>query len=436
MRNTNQRGQLGDMNTGAGSGTGAAGGWVDEGTTVRLDTAADRVALGAPSFIGSEKFRILGTTLMDLGIANEWIQFLSVDAYSRSQIWHTGPDSVLRLGAATTDGDAFGADSDGIVIYKVSDDELGRFKADRFGLTRSSDSSLYYFRVDKTALFYRADPPGGAIHFYVNRSSGFVGIGTDTPLAPLHIVGNCRFDGDLAFDNGTNRNIQIDDAADDTNGDQLYEQAGKGGNSAAAAGRQGGRLWLRSGPGGNCSSGSHNGGLGGILEMWAGYGGQSDQGGNTAGGGGVVHLYGGEGGYGTNGADGGDGGQTSVQGGTGGSTAGGGTEGDGGAVLVRGGGSVQSGGEVTINGGGGGVAHGAVNVGAQSTLAVNIGNAADNPRTTFLGTGIVTLPWIALEERPGNPGGTVNQGKLFTKDVAGVTELFYQRSDGTFLQLS
>jgi hypothetical protein len=148
---------------------------------------------------GGEKFRVVGSVQHDLDVANEWIQYLTQDAFSRYQIWSTMPDSVLRLGADTADGDAFNADSEGIVVYKTSDNELGRMKADRFGLTRASDSSLYYFRVDQSALFYRDDPPGGAIHFYVNRTTGWVGIGSDTPVGTelLRVVGDARIEGKL-----------------------------------------------------------------------------------------------------------------------------------------------------------------------------------------------------------------------------------------------
>ena len=55
-------------------------------------------------------------------------------------------------------------------------------KADRFALTRSSDSSLNYYRVDETRLFYSSNPlagpvyPIGSVHLLVDRATGFVGI--------------------------------------------------------------------------------------------------------------------------------------------------------------------------------------------------------------------------------------------------------------------
>ena len=123
------------------------------------------------------------------------IQLGTLDPFARPQIWNDMPDAVLRLGACTTDGDPADVNSEGIVVYKcVGVDQMARVKADRFGLTRSSDSSLYYFYVNETDLYYRADPPGGAYHFYVNRASGFIGMGTNAPSEILHVVGNVKVD--------------------------------------------------------------------------------------------------------------------------------------------------------------------------------------------------------------------------------------------------
>jgi hypothetical protein len=61
----------------------------------------------------------------------------------------------LRLGADAADGDAFNADSEGVVIYKPSADQMARIKADRLGLTKASDAAKYYFRVDGTSLFVK-----------------------------------------------------------------------------------------------------------------------------------------------------------------------------------------------------------------------------------------------------------------------------------------
>jgi hypothetical protein len=260
----------------------------------------------------------------------------------------------------------------------------------------------------------------------------------------LRVIGDVNIQGDIDFPRGPDHNIVIEQAADVVNGDQLYLQAGQGGNAAATNGRIGGRLWLRSGPGGDSTAAGALGGNGGILELWGGYGGQVTAATGTGGIGGVVHLYAGEGGYGAGGADGGAGGDTTVQGGTGGGSASG-TAGDGGNVLVRGGGSTQDGGTVTIDGGAGGASDGDVKIANASTNEVTVGNTTDNPNTNFLGSGLVTFSGdievtasaaAIFSERAGDPGGVANKGKLYTKDVAGVTELFYQRSNGTVVQLS
>jgi len=111
-----------------------------------------------------------------------FIRFGTADAFARNQIWHTGASSIFRMGADTADGDPSSIDSEGIVVYHPTGDQLGRMKADRFALTRASDSSLNYFRVDQTSLFYRANPPGGTIHFFVDRSTGFAGFETGAPV--------------------------------------------------------------------------------------------------------------------------------------------------------------------------------------------------------------------------------------------------------------
>lgn len=41
---------------------------------------------------------------------------------------------------------------------------------------------------------------------------------------------------------------------------------------------------------------------------------------------------------------------------------------------------------------------------------------------------------LELPEKGSDPGATANTGKVYTKDVAGVTQLFYQASDGSVAQ--
>lgn len=131
----------------------------------------------APGFdFGANHFIRLESGVLVAGVP-------SLDAFGRTQIWFTGASGIVRLGANTSDGDAFDMDSEGQVIYFPSANQAARIKADRFGLTRALNATLYYWRVDGTSFFYRGDPPGGRVHLYINRASGQIGVGTDTPNA-------------------------------------------------------------------------------------------------------------------------------------------------------------------------------------------------------------------------------------------------------------
>jgi hypothetical protein len=112
------------------------------------------------------------TATIDHAIFTRNTQLGTPDAYGREQLWLHGTNSILRIGADGANGDPFNEDSEGIVIYHPSNDQLARIKADRLGLTRASDSSLYYFRVDQSSIFYKADPSTGPVWFNVNRVTG------------------------------------------------------------------------------------------------------------------------------------------------------------------------------------------------------------------------------------------------------------------------
>jgi hypothetical protein len=122
-----------------------------------------------------------------------FIRMGTPDAFARDQIWHTGLNSVLRLGADVSDGDPMSVDSQGIVVYEPSLTFASRIKSNRFGLTRSADTSLYYFRVDDTQAFYTSDPTVGpvyganTVHWYVNRTSGLVAINNATAGFPVQV---------------------------------------------------------------------------------------------------------------------------------------------------------------------------------------------------------------------------------------------------------
>ncbi len=204
-------------------------GWTDDGTVVRLTDIDDLVGVGTTS--PTVKIEVVGSGLLKGGLyvqattttssliatstlevrnsnggnllgvrdGNVVIQggdleMGTTDVYGRTQIWNKGANAVLRLGADTADGDPADVDSEGIVVYRPSADQLGRIKADRLGLTRASDSSLYYFRVDESSLFYRSNPPNGDVHFYVERATGKSGFGTSTPGEKLGIEGNLLVD--------------------------------------------------------------------------------------------------------------------------------------------------------------------------------------------------------------------------------------------------
>jgi hypothetical protein len=128
-----------------------------------------------------------------------FIRIGTPDAFSRDQIWHTGLNSILRLGADTADGDPASIDSEGIVVYHPTGDQLGRIKADRFGLTRATDANLYYFRVDQTQAFYTSNPAAGpvygagTVHWYVNRTSGLVAINNATAGFPVQVARTRRY---------------------------------------------------------------------------------------------------------------------------------------------------------------------------------------------------------------------------------------------------
>lgn len=68
------------------------------------------------------------------------------------------------------------------------------------------------------------------------------------------------------------------------------------------------------------------------------------------------------------------------------------------------------------------------------------GNTTTNPTYSFLGSGEVIIDGDALTftEQAGDPGATANTGKVYTKEDggSGVTELFFQASDGTVSQLT
>jgi hypothetical protein len=179
------------------------------------------------------------------------------------------------------------------------------------------------------------------------------------------------------------------------------------GTASPIRGGSGGLCSLRGGAGGTPgTSNSADGGFGGRAFVAAGQGGNSPFGNTgTAGDGGDLELFGGSAGI--------------ALGGTG-------THGNGGDAYLRGGDRLSGTGN-----------NGSIFIADAHTAAITIGNATDNPPTSFLGTGAVTFGGHqALVEQSGDPGATANQGKFYTKDDSGVTQLFYRDSGGTVYQLT
>jgi len=68
-----------------------------------------------------------------------------------------------------------------------------------------------------------------------------------------------------------------------------------------------------------------------------------------------------------------------------------------------------------------------------------LGNALSNPSLEIAGSGDIAITGgtqLVITERVGDPGAAANTGKLYTKDTAGTTELFYQDSAGNVRQLT
>jgi len=162
---------------------------------ISSDTVAGKVRL---NFAGNDVTRFTsGLVEMYLGGPDALITLGVVDDFSRTGIWHKGTDSIIRLGSNTADGDPTDVTSEGIVVwYPGVSDYAARIKANRFGLTKASDTSLYYFRVDDTKLMVR-DPALTDYILWADMVSLKVGIGTNAPTEKLHVVGNAYITGKL-----------------------------------------------------------------------------------------------------------------------------------------------------------------------------------------------------------------------------------------------
>lgn len=221
-------------------------------------------------------------------------------------------------------------------------------------------------------------------------------------------------------------------------GGSLQIKTGVGGAaSATAAAAAGGALDMRGGTGGAGASATYPGATGGAYTLAGGTGGAAGAAAATGGSGGVLTLTGGAAVAGGATGAGGTGGAltiTSGDGGAGGSTSGNG--GAAGALTIAGGagGSVTSGtggngGSVTIRGGAatGGGTNGSLTLGATNTSSIAVG--ASTIKTTLTG-------WLGLAENSSNPSTVADTGYIYSKDVSGITELFYYDSGGGVTQIT
>lgn len=66
---------------------------------------------------------------------------------------------------------------------------------------------------------------------------------------------------------------------------------------------------------------------------------------------------------------------------------------------------------------------------------VDLGSTLNRFRSGYFGTSLIA-PRLEMAESVGDPGATANVGKLYTKDVAGVAQLFFQRDDASVAQIT
>lgn len=130
----------------------------------------------------------------------------TLDDFGRTEIWNHAFDSILRLGALSSDGDGFNTTSEGIIVYgeNVDGDSMqgtttnwgyARIKPDRFGLFSKKNTVYegYLFEVELgTDEFYLKDNSGTKTFDFTRASgqlyiTGNLGIGTTSPATLLHV---------------------------------------------------------------------------------------------------------------------------------------------------------------------------------------------------------------------------------------------------------
>jgi len=284
------------------------------------------------------------------------------------------------------------------------------------------------------------------LNLYVADQSGASGVR----------LGNAQ-DMTLAYSSGGGGKglISFSAAAVTLVGKGLDVFAGNGGAASGAAAGTGGVANFGSGSGG-VAAGGYAAGIGGQAFFQGGKGGNAIAGaGNTAQAGGQAVFQGGSGGAGAGTNNGAGGGVSTFQGGFGGSMSGAGqVSGPGGNAALRGGsaGNATSsatqgaGGDVDIQGGSG-----------STPGAVRIATEVNNASLTVAKAGLVTAlqgglsvaevstlsgelrvegAALRLSELGADPGSVGDKGFVYTKDVAGVTELFYRGAGGSVIQVT
>ncbi len=243
-----------------------------------------------------------------------------------------------------------------------------------------------------------------------------IGIATMLDTEKLRVIGDVGIQGNVDFENGAARVLQVNAAAADNPGHNLSLIGGDGGTTTGATGQDGGFAYVQGG----------DGGAGTVTAI-------SGNGGDAVITGGVPGADGGSG-QGVNG---------SVQIGTSQTIS----------VTI---GSATT--NTVVNIPDNALSRFLVRESTNEYIAVDtvngsesveFGNATTNPTTKFLGTGTVSLEgagqklalvsdgYIGIDERASGPTTGVDEGALYTKLANGETALFFRtESSGTEYQLT
>jgi hypothetical protein len=186
----------------------------------------------------------------------------------------------------------------------------------------------------------------------LTTSSDSVAIGTASLFGTekLRVVGDAHLTGDIDFATGAARELRVQQAAADTNGNDFSFVAGEAGAMAGATARFGGIALVQGGKGGASASAS------------------------TASKGGRGRLYGGDGGDNSSTGDSGDGGNIEIVAGASPVPSGSGNQGTGGQTFIVGG-FGDTGGETVLRGGFGNTTDGDIRIATEQTANLNIGFA-------------------------------------------------------------